>query len=267
MSTIRRNSAVYVGNLAAIRVLQPLHEARFRALTEGLTSASLAGVHADLRDNHAFETADDVQFAWTRIEHMLPWMSFFSDAVHAEFSAVDSQVTNLDENPAHEEGAQVRAIRDDILGAVEAAMKEVATYEQIATSEAVGLALSDLGYWVEREQVDGLVTGFEASRDHCKLLVQVGRGGEVTTDYIGLSGAESCDASQRAFVERVGHYGVGLTEIDRSDHGDPRGGQLTRRAARAPGRTLAQRIVASYDPPGRGRSQQDPSAMIRNEIA
>jgi hypothetical protein len=267
MSTYTKNSAVYLGNLAAIRTAQPQHEAQFRAITEGLTSSALSDFHAELLSNYAFATADDAQIAWGRIERDLPWDSVLSDATYREFSVVESRIESLHQYDEDEMGSWIAAIQGAMLDAVQAAAREMAGYEQMAAAEAVDLALHDLGYAVVAVPVPGVVTGFEASRGNSKLLVQVASGGEVTTDHVGLSGDESCGSAQQAFVERVGYYGVGLTENDRNFHGDPRGGGLAQRAARACGSNLAERIVSSYGAARRGRDEWLVRATIRKEIA
>ena len=78
-------------------------------------------------------------------------------------------------------------------------------------------------------------------------MVEVTAGGEVTTDFVGLSDTETCGSAQNALVEKVATYGVDLAEHDRHDHRDTRGGGLVQRVARASGRTLAERIVSAHN--------------------
>lgn len=226
MSTVRRASATYLGNLAAVRAVQPAHDAWFRALADGITSATLAELHRSL-DAAPVRDPQDLCAAFATVAGL-----------------VDDEVLPLPTFPP--DGTDLVRWRTDLLIAVDDAWSSMAAHEQRATAEAIGLALHDLGYVIERAELDGVVTGFEASTADAKLLVEVTSGGAVVTDFIGLSDGASCGSAQADLAQRVGHYGVLLTEQDRDDHRDPHGGGLARRAARATGHTLAERIVAAH---------------------
>ncbi len=248
MSTIRRTSAIYNANLAAIIALQPEHALQFRALTEGLTSSAIALLHRDLLHDTAFDSVEDVQAAWSSIESNLPWERALTDATYGNFSNIASQIEDLDQHIGDEVGAAIASIHHDVLAAMESAETEMKSVEQRAIAQTIDLALNDLGYYVERAEIEGVVTGFEASKGDSKLVIEV-TGGGVVTDFVGLADTDSCGTAQDALVDRVGTYGVTLDEQDRHDHRDTRGGGLVQRAARASGRTLAERIVSAYGTP------------------
>ena len=214
MSTYTASTTAYQGGLTAIRAILPELESQAQAVSDGLSSARLCDLVATVRQADAIGTDEAFTSALTHVRQTLPaWLS------------PDSPNT--------------------LLGGLERAATELAGYERQLTAAATGLALGDLGYAVIRADGDH-VTGFEASRGHEKLLVQVGDGGEVVTDHLGLSDAVSCGATQQDFVERLTAYGVVMTEHERLDHRDSRGGGLVLRSARAAGRNAAERIVASY---------------------
>jgi hypothetical protein len=261
MSTVRRTSAVYNAHLAYITALQPEHANQFRALSEGLTSATLADLRMKFDEDFSVFSIDDAQDLWGAIERNLPWEQVFSDATCSEFSHVASIVESLlPELDKEELDAELYAFHGDLSHAIETAQVEMAGVEQCATAQAIGLALKDLGYNVERADLKGVVTGFEASKVDSKLVVEVTAGGEVVTDFVGLSDTASCGSAQEALVEKVASYGVDLAEQDRHDHRDTRGGGLVQRVARAPGRSLAERIVSAH---GAGTATRNLNQQVR----
>lgn len=246
MSTVRRTSARYNAHMASIAALQPEHANQFRALAEGLTSTALSDFHTEFDLDFSADTIEDAQLLWGILERNLPWEQSFSDATYGEFSHVESLVESLQESDEDELETELMAFRGDLLHAIEMAQAEMAGIEQRATAQAIDQALKDLGYSVERAELEGVVTGFEASKANSKLVVEVTAGGEVVTDFVGLSDTESCGTAQGALVEKVATYGVDLAEQDRHDHRDTRGGGLVQRVVRASGRTLAERIVSAH---------------------
>jgi hypothetical protein len=250
MSTVRRTSALYNAHLASVAAVQPEHETQFRALTEGLTSAALADLHTEIDLDFSVGTIDDAERLWSKVERSLAWEQAFSDATYNEFSHVESLLESLAESrhEIHPDDLETEfaEFHTDLLHAIDTARSETAGIEQRATAEAIDLALKDLGYFVERADLEGIVTGFEASMANSKLVVEVTAAGEVIIDFVGLSDTESCGSAQEALVEKVATYGVDLAEHDRHDHRDPRGGGLVQRVARASGRTLAERIVSAH---------------------
>lgn len=245
MSTVRRAASAYNAHLTLIAALQPEHAIQFRALTEGLTSTALADILTDL-DVDSMETIDDAQHLWNIVERTLPWEQAFSQATLTEFSYAQSLVESLHELDGDAAQPNLAEFHTGLVQAVETARVEIAAVEQCATAQAIDLALEDLGYHVARADLEGVVTGFEASKADCKLVVEVTAGGQVVTDFVGLSDAESCGSAQGALVEKVGTYGVDLAEQDRHDHHDTRGGGLVQRVARASGGTFADRIVSAH---------------------
>lgn len=246
MSTVRRTSALYNAHLASIAALQPEHASQFRALTEGLTSTALAELRTVFDEDFSVNTIDDANDLWNAVERSMLWEQSFSDATYSELSHVESLVESLQEFDEDELEAELDAFHGDLLHAIETAQEEMASVEQRATAQAIDHALRDLGYHVERADLEGVVTGFEASKANSKLVVEVTAGGEVVTDFIGLSDTESCGSAQEALVEKVASHGVDLAEHDRHDHRDTRGGGLVQRVARASGRSLAERIVSAH---------------------
>lgn len=247
MSTVRRTSAIYNAHFATVAALQPEYANQFKAVTEGLTSSALAEFRTMFDEDYSLDTISDAQELWSMVENSIPFEQVFSDATFGEFSHVESLVENLDQLDADELETELHAFHSDLLAAIDTAQFEMAAVEQRGTAHAIELALQDLGYHVERASLDGVVTGIEASKANSKLVVEVTAGGEVTTDFVGLSDTETCGSAQNALVEKVATYGVDLAEHDRHDHRDTRGGGLVQRVARSSGRTLAERIVSAHN--------------------
>lgn len=246
MSTVRRTSAIYNAHFATVAALQPKHANQFKALTEGLTSSALAEYRTMFDEDYSVNTISDAQELWSTVENSIPFERVFSDATFSEFSHIESLIEALDQFGQDDIDGELNAFHSDLLAAIETAQFEMAAVEQRGTAHAIELALHDLGYHVESASLDGVVTGIEASRANSKLVVEVTAGGEVTTDFVGLSDTETCGSAQNALVERAATYGVDLAEHDRHDHRDTRGGGLVQRVARASGRTLAERIVSAH---------------------
>lgn len=247
MSTVRRTSALYNAHFAKVAALQPEHAAQFKALTEGLTSAAISELRTTFDEDYSVSTIDQARELWSAVENNMPFEQVFSEATFSEISHVESLVENLDQLDEDELKTELYGFHTDLLAAMEAAQTEMAAVQQRATAQAIDLALQELGYHVERADIDGVVTGFEASKANSKLVVEVTAAGEVTTDFVGLSDTETCGTAQEALVEKVATYGVDLAEHDRHDHRDTRGGGLVQRVARASGRTIAERIVSAHN--------------------
>lgn len=245
MSTVRRTSALYNAHFAQVTAVQTEHAAQFQALTEGLTPAMLAELRTRFDEDYSVETMEDALQLWSALERAVPFERF-SDETFNAFSHAESLVESLHQVDTDHVEAELADFHSHVLTAMIAAEKEMGAYAQRATAEAIDLALHDLGYLVERADFDGVVTGFEASMANSKLVVEVTAGGEVVTDFVGLSDTASCGSAQEALVEKVSVYGVDLAEHGRHDHRDTRGGGLVQRVARASGRTLAQRIVSAH---------------------
>lgn len=245
MSTVRRTSALYNAHFTQVAALQPQYATQFQALTEGLTSTALANLHNEFKLDFTIDDVEDAQLMWGVLERNIEFTHVFSDATASQFSHVASLVDSLDVT-ADQIRDELAEFHHSLLEAINAAKVEMATYEQRATAQAIDLALHDLGYLVERADFDGVVTGFEASMANAKLVVEITAGGEVVTDFVGLSDTASCGDAQEALVEKVAAYGVDLAEHGRHDHRDTRGGGLVQRVARASGHTLAQRIVSAH---------------------
>ena len=245
MSTYTASTSVYQGNLAAVRAIVPELDAQARALSEGLCSARLGDLTGSVQQAERIGTADALSSVWSELEQALPaWDVTFSSGTTSALTEAWRELEHLTQAPASTPAALPQAF-GSLTRALAVATTELATTERQLTAAAAGLALGDLGYFVSRSDGEH-ITGFEASRGHEKLLVQVGDGGEVVTDHLGLSEAVSCGTTQQAFVEQLATYGVALAEQDRQDHRDPRGGGLALRSARAAGGTAAERIVSSF---------------------
>lgn len=264
MSTYTASTSVYQGNLVAVRAMVPELDAQARALSEGLCSARLGDLARSVQQAERIGTADALSSVWRQLEQALPaWDATFSSGTTSALTQAWREVEHLTQAPDSTPAALPQAF-GSLTRALAVATTELATTERQLTAAAAGLALGDLGYVVHRADGDH-VTGFEASRGHEKLLVQVGDGGEVVTDHLGLSEAVSCGTTQQAFVDQLATYGVAIAEQDRQDHRDPRGGGLALRSARAAGRTAAERIVSSFGH-GAGRKQAA-RRMTREERA
>lgn len=248
MSSYTSSTSAVQANAAALKIAIPGFERAQDALIDGLTSTRLADIRDNI-DQAVVLTVDDLSGLWQQVGRGLPTLTqSFSDATYEELASAESQLESIRSSVFDGAASAELAVHDvhaSLVGALDAAHREFAHAEQMLAAEATAHALPDLGYVVTRvdgDDGDG-VTAFEASRGHEKLLVAVSKGGEVVTDHVGLSDAASCGTAQQDFADRLEHYGLSLTETNRFDHRDPRGGALAVHAARQGAQNLAEGVV------------------------
>lgn len=258
MSTYTASTSSYRASLlTAVRALMPQCQAQAQALCQGFGSTELHLMASQLAVLAPPASSAELATLWRDVEQVLePRESMLAPATANLLESLGAQVGELVARRQPLNIGVVNATVDQLTVGLQQATADIAGYERAITAQAAGLALADLGYAVTR--VDGAsVTGFEASRGHEKLLVEVAQGGRIVTDHIGLSEATSCGQAQAAFVDQLATHGVQVVAAERHDHRDPRGGGLAIRAAKVRGATMAERIVKSYNPPERSRRGSD----------
>jgi hypothetical protein len=236
------------------------------ALISSITSAHLGMLTDDV--NQAIVVGPEcIEQLWRSVDAALPGMKdWLSESTYGELACAESIRHELGYLDPSADPVEVEQVLEDahtsLVDALEAVQAEIAMTERLVTTQAIAMALPDLGYSVLRADGPG-VTGFAASRGHEKLLVEVTDGGHVVTDHIGLSDGASCGAAQASFVDRISTYGIEIEETSRTDHRDTRGGSLAVWAARSGGRNLAEGVVGatlnrSHDRDGEKRPLRQP---------
>ena len=132
-------------------------------------------------------------------------------------------------------------VRTYVTSQAENATCMVSSIERLAVAEAMSLGLTELGYNLICAE-GSYTSAIEASRGHEKVLVIVNDGGEVTTDWVGLTD-HRCVDRQSDLKEAVARHGVDLSETKASLHHDSRGGQTIAAAARQHAESLAEGAV------------------------
>lgn len=220
MSSYRSSQTIVDASVAgAYDLLAGRHD----ALLAGLCSASAASLAHDVA---SLQGPIDAA-VWSRVDADLPdWATHLP-----ETSTAAMQAAHLGQIPLPQALTTVAA--------------DLAVLERLATTDASAVALTDLGYTVDR--VDGISTSaIEARRGHETFLVVVRDQGRIETDHLGLAD-DSCIDRQQDFVDAMGHLGILFDEEVVVQHHDPRGGSPVAHAERAGGRSLAEGAVLDGD--------------------
>lgn len=137
--------------------------------------------------------------------------------------------------------------------------------ERCAVARLASQSLRSIGYSI-REASGGAVIGLDARRGHSVVAISVGDGGSLELDILG-HGGDSCVGLVEECQQAFAAHGMRVRVVRRDRHGDPRGGSLIDRAAKAnPLGDLAVGIVAAARSSTRTSStpgDRDPRQRVR----
>jgi hypothetical protein len=230
----------------------------------GTSSTVLAESSARLASSRA-ETLRDLETLATTELARLP-LAALPSPLAAEFEGFTADLGRAAALPTPERLRFTESAAPRLAELVGRAGAEFGKVERLATAEALAAGLGDLGYTLIR--ASGTATSaIEASRGHEKVLAVVKDGGEVTTDWVGLSDG-TCLDREAELTAAVARHGVDLGESKASLHHDPRGGQTVASAARRHAESLAHGAVLEAEAPaGRqpARARRDAAAPRRGK--
>ena len=120
--------------------------------------------------------------------------------------------------------------------------------ERTATTRLAHQGLVGIGYSVRSAESENSAA-IEARRGHSVLLVQVRPGGQMHMDWAGHSGGD-CEQDMSRVRKALAAEGLHVAVRRQQRHGNPAGGSLIARAARAGNGDLVAGALAADDPFG-----------------